>query len=507
MNRPYYALAALLAVLCGSAVAVGPARCQSTTAGAAVSSRSLCGTSTCSLMVASNLFAHFEAGLDAGVSESFSESEQGSDDNVASAYYDSCGYDPYRGERYDAETSVDSDVAEPVAPAKSEVANDDNDIGTFAEECTSHFSDERIDDCYSEFEQRRGPGVCGGAEMHCPYYSGQAIQSPCHGSATEEVAEEEVADDELADSHVADEAAENLGCEQAYDQWLVEQNSYEQCLSGADFANEATSSIADQGEAWKSLPVETPEWIAEYLQESSSKLEEEYAEAELQAAREARESVEAAAQEFGPSLPAAHAPDQAAYDDEYESLFDLDKYLAEEMSVDDTAAIEETGTAEETAVTEPNGPVVWSLGRIFGKLYRMFDEILPAVKHEAGEFFDSADGAIQQWNAMASQLVLTADEVANDGCSEEYSERYSNNGDDAIFSHGEQFVPAAEIAPSLPVETAESREWIGTLAGGLRLAGQLLLVAADGLEAEIGKVLSASNEAELSASNEEDWSR
>src|SRR5262245_3071842 len=115
MNRPYYALAALVAMLGVSVAAVGPARYQTASADTATLSREGCRASAVhNVAAAADLFVHFETGWEADT-EYYSGSEQGRD------YDDSCGYDPYRGEIYDAETTEDE-----TPPAKPVIPEDDD---------------------------------------------------------------------------------------------------------------------------------------------------------------------------------------------------------------------------------------------------------------------------------------------------------------------------------------------------------------------------------------------
>lgn len=435
MNRPYYALAALVVVLAGSSLAVRPARCHSATA-AANSSRSLCGSSPRDLVVAAHLFAHFETGWDAGEEETNSQDEQGCDIVETSEYSDSCGYDPYCGERYDAEPAGE-DVAE--SAADSEDSAENSEYG-----CETSESEERIEEGFSDFERCAAPPVCGGEELHCPYFGGCGISQQRTAA--------------IADSPIENGEDE---CLQAYQRWLAEQEAKEE----AEKVEE--QEVATPCEDWKTAPVSTPNWISDYLSACMPSLEAQYAEAELQAARDA-------AAEYGPELPEAPAEDVDQYGD-YESLYGLDAYL-----------IPKSEFAEEII---DNGPVAWSLSRIFGKVFTMFSEVVPLVEEEADELYDAADEALQKWNDSWSQLALIREDA-------EVMSPYGDYFDDSVYNTDEQF---PEVAPPLPVEAAQSREIIETLAGSLRAAGELLLKAADGLEAEAERV--------LSAQHPESWSR
>lgn len=430
MNRPYYALAALVVVLAGSSLAVRPARCHSATAAAANSSRSLCGSSPRDLVVAAHLFAHFETGWDAGEEETNSQDEQGCDIVETSEYSDSCGYDPYCGERYDAEPAGE-DVEE--IAADSEDSADNSEYG-----CETSESEERIEEGFSDFERSAAPPVCGGEELHCPYFGGCGITQQ--------------RDAVIDESPIEDGEDE---CLQAYQRWLAEQQAQEQAAAKVE-----EEPVASPCEDWKTAPVATPDWISDYLNACMPSLEAQYAEAELQAARDA-------AAEYGPELPEATAEDVDQYGD-YESLYGLDAYL-----------IPKSEFAEEVVVN--NGPVAWSLSRIFGKVFSMFGEVVPLVEDQADELYDAADGAWQQWNDSWSRLALIREDA-------EVMSPYGEYVDDFGYRADEHF---PEVAPPLPVEAAKSREIIETLAGSLRAAGELLLKAADGLEAEAERVLSA----------------
>lgn len=426
MNRPYYALAALVVVLAGSSLAVRPARCHSATAAAANSSRSLCGSSPRDLVVAAHLFAHFETGWDAGEEEANSPDEQGCDIVGTSEYSDSCGYDPYCGERYDAEPA-----SEDVEADLAEVEASDSDYG-----CETSASEDRIEAAFSDFERCAAPPVCGGEELRCPYFGGCGITQ--QRDAVIDVSPIENGEDE---------------CLQAYQRWLSEQEAREQAAAKVE------EKVASPCEDWKTAPVATPDWISDYLSACMPSLEAQYAEAELQAARDA-------AAEYGPELPEAPAAEDVDQYGDYESLYGLDAYL-----------IPKCDFAEEVV---DNGPVAWSLSRIFGKVFTMFGEVVPLVEEQADELYDAADGAWQQWNDSWSQLASLREDA-------EVMSPYGDYVDDSVY-RTKQF---PEVAPPLPVEAAQSREIIETLAGSLRAAGQLLLKAADGLEAEAKRVLSA----------------
>jgi hypothetical protein len=437
MNRPYYALAALVVVLGGSAVAVGSARCQTTTA-STVPSRALCASSARDLVVAANLFVQFDTSWEASRRAIFAGIAQGSDNNLTADYSESCGYDPYRGERYDAETASREDV------------------GTFAEEYETWPSDERIDSGFRHFQGCEGQAVCGGDEIHCPYLGGCSVEQYRPQFASDDESAADTEDD----------------CHRAYERWRAEEEAAKQIASNE--INDESVFFAEQAtDAWKTAPVATPNWITEYLGACMPSLEEQYAQAEQQAARDA------ALSEYGPTQSAAPARQSARYKDEYESLYNLDAYLIPER--------EEMEEGVEVAETD-NGPVVWSLSRIFGKVARMFEEILPLVEEEAEDLYDAADEALHQWGDLSSQLAMRRDDGTVFG---PYSDEYKK-----IISRDEQII---DVRPTLPLEAAQSREMLSSLAGSLRAAGQLLLSVANGLEAEAERVLSA----EL----QEHWSR
>jgi hypothetical protein len=411
MNRPYYALAALMAVLSGSAAALSPVHCQDATANAAAASRSLCGSTPHNVLIAARLLAHFEAGSEAG------HDEQGCEDSTTYGYDDSCGYDPCRGEIYDAEVPAAEVAAEPST-------SNPRDEGTFAEECETWPSDERIDQGYLEFER-----------------------------CTEPV-----------------DFAE-LDCIRANQEWL-EQQAVKQDKPAEEPADESTFFTEDTGEPladesaffaedWKTAVVETPDWICDYLHGCPTTHEDQYAEAELQAARDAEQSANA---EYGPALLESPSPDLASYGEEYQSLYDLDAILS-------------GSDGKEAEYSRPNnGPIVWTLGRFIKNLHQLFDEILPVVEDEADGWIDSADDAWQQFEEISTELIESAPQ-----------DRAADELDAPWFSHHQQIV-------ELPAETVDSREVLENLAGSLRWAGQALLIAADGLEAEAERVLSARHE-------------
>jgi hypothetical protein len=434
MNRPYYALAALVVVLGGSAVAVGSARCQSAAASAA-SSRALCAAGPRDLVVAANLFVQFDTSWEASRRATFAGVQQGSDDTSLSGYDDSCGYDPYRGERYDAETG------------------DTDDTQALVQEYESWPSDERLESGFRQFEGCEMQPVCGGDELQCPYFAGRADQT----------SENDIKSSPCEESNCTDDV-----CQRAHEQWLTEHKN-DVRTSPAESLDESAFFVEPMEDAWKTAPVSTPDWITDYLSPCRPSLEEQYAQAELQAARDA----EAALADYGPTLPKAPTPEEADYKEEYESLYNLDAYLIPEREV--VADEEEKLEDDESDMA----PVVWSLGRIFSKVAEMFSDIVPVIEDEADELHKTVDDVLLQWNDFASQLAMSRNDAAVLG---PYGEDY----DDSLISRDEQ-----NVQPGLPVETVQSREMLTSLASSLRAAGQLLLSAADGLEAEAERVLSA----------------
>ena len=105
MNRPFYALAALVAMLTGTAVGIGPARCPSGVSRVAIDARAYCMHEH---TAGSHYFVHYEDGpssnaYDADNYDDQYAAEQGSDSieqNTAVRYEDSCGRDPLTGQIY-----------------------------------------------------------------------------------------------------------------------------------------------------------------------------------------------------------------------------------------------------------------------------------------------------------------------------------------------------------------------------------------------------------------------
>lgn len=447
MNRSYYALAALMVVLGGSAVAVGSARCHCATA-SIDASRALCASGPRDAVVAASLFVQFDTSWEESRRASFAGASQGSADAATGDYDESCGYDPCRDERYDA------------------ACGGDEERETLVREYESWPSDDRLEAGFQQFEESATLPVCGGAELHCPYFAGRCVGQDCEPSNDDSSIEEaDFTDDE---------------CQRAHEQWLAEHqrevHGAEECSGEAKFSEEPGS------DRWKTAPVETPDWITDYLSACKPSLEEQYAQAELQAAQDANTVLEA----YAPTLPAASASEGAAYQTECESLYNLDACLIPQREVMDEQVEQKADDAE-----VDGGPVVWSLSRIFGKVVEVFGDVLPLVEEEADEVYDAVDDALQQWNDLSSQLAMPRDDAAVLG---RYSERFGDESDDSIISRDQQ-----NVEPSLPVETVQSREMLTSLAGSLRMAGQWLLTVADGLEAEADHV--------LSAESEETWSR
>jgi hypothetical protein len=438
MNRSYYALAALMVVLGGSAVAVGSARCHCATA-SIDASRALCASGPRDVVVAASLFVQFDTSWEESRRASFAGASQGSADATTADYDESCGYDPGRDEKYDA-ASRDDELSDTLVP-----------------EYESWPSDERLEAGFQQFAESGTLPVCGGAELHCPYFAGRCVGQECEPSDDDSSVEEaDFTDDE---------------CQRAHEQWLAEHQ------------NEVRGAKQESGgDDWKTAPVATPDWITDYLSACKPSLEEQYAQAELQAAQDAKVALEA----YGPTLPEASASEGAAYQTEYESLYNLDACLIPQREVMDEQVEQKAADAE-----VDGGPVVWSLSRIFGKVVEVFGDVLPLAEEQADEVYDAVDEALQQWNDLSSQLAMPRDDAAVLG---RYSERFSDESDDSIISRDQQ-----NVEPALPVETVQSREMLASLAGSLRIAGQWLLTVADGLEAEADHV--------LSAESEETWSR
>jgi hypothetical protein len=332
MHRSYYALAALLAATCGSAVAVAPARPTCNAQRVAAPSRYLCTASAQNIALAAAMFGNFD-----DVDTCGAESE----------YADSCGYDPYRQEKYDAECMLTSDEATY------------RDESKYNEESTSH-----TDSWFS-------PPVCGGEEMTCPYLTRK--DRSCE--------QEDLCDWDCGEAPRESLEAEDLACLRAFQQWLSE---------GAELA----ASQPDEG--WKTAKIATPGWIDDYLSpktEECENLEEQYAQAELAAAMEAEraqaESVRSDALPIGPQ------PETSYYEGEYESLYELDA-----ISTDRGWYELDARTAE---VDVDGRPVIWTLGRLLNKIREVFGDLTPVV--DLDEVLDSADASLDSYEDIGSEIL------------------------------------------------------------------------------------------------------
>lgn len=539
MNRPYYALAALIAVLFGSSAAVGPAHCQSPTRVAAAASRSLCGMTARDCLVAANLFVHYEAGLDAGARG------QGCDNDPACSYEDSCGFDAWRGESYGCESLL-SDGGQEVE-YWSLYANDFEEAafenaGTFAEQQEIWPTDERSIDRSVKVQRCYDAKSAGST---CPYYGSfdpSAAQHLSEGAAFDYwtaykadfdywtayksdfdywtayksdfnywtayksefdywtayksdfnywtayqgdfsywtayaklPAAPTIADlsDEFHCGQWPDEywaCDSDFACQQAQDQWLAEQEARDS-VAAAEFGDESAffeeldeSAFFEQefvDDSWKTRAIETPHWIEDYLsgggrnwrdwtpEAGARDIEAEYAQAEIQAARDAGQAMNDVASPYGPSL-ASPVRDRASYGSHYESLYDLDAVLNYERP-------EEDQSERRTSILRP-------LSRFIEGVLDTVDELLPKVEQETEQWLDSADQVLEHWESVSSWLPAV----------QPYEGRM-----------------AKRYSTMLPEEAAESREVIESLAGGVRWAGELLLAVADGIEAEAERVLSA----------------
>ncbi len=437
MNRPYQALAAMLALLTGSAVAVSPARCHSATAQAAQSSRSLCASAEPTYFVGTNIFVLVveDAGLEAGTAGQGSENivEETVTQDTLPNYEDSCGYDRNRGEYYHPE---DSEWF-PSTPI----------VGTFAEECEAWPTEERLNQRFAEFANP--PAVCGGNELSCPYFSDCPAEM-------QEIAEID-------------------------------------CGDGSERLNDESAFFGDD-ESWKTAPVEMPNWIDDYVRGNTSSpavanplqekaqlnsIEEQYAAAEMEAARAAGMNLIQ-----GPALAEAF-PNRADYCREYESLFELDTILAaadssnEILADDDCMAGSNANAIELTADlilegTHPAAVIDRPISRLFSGLWLMFEEFLPRMEDDAAELYDSAHNALLQLNDLAEQATFALPAPA-----------------EAVYAARVQADERAWANHSLPEEAAESREMLTSLATGLRQAGEILFALADQMEADARAVLSA----------------
>jgi hypothetical protein len=475
MNRPVYALAAMLAVLGSTAMAVGPARCQNSTASSA-QSRALCGHTARDYMIAAHVFAHYGAGSEAGANEGNQGVQGSATSDEWGAYRDSCGYDPCRGDVYDV----------------------------------------------PESETTVKPSHCAGYDAGCMYFGGRAEFGADYGcwigreqaSGITWFGTEPSVDDlgpsywtlyggdfDYWTAYRAEEVEYWTLYDGEFDYWTAYRNNVESNELALDFADDwdcpqvcyptykepslagfhglvsplleavgdALSEIESHwrndiyddsqlvSEGWKTRPVATPHWIDEYVgkaEKSRCRIEAEYAQAEIEAARMAERSM-CTPPEYGPRLPALPSPDHVTYGEEYRSLYDLDAIWEREGQLGD-------GRLDLRASV----PRYQSIRQIFGQIRQFFGELLTSVEEEAAEMWDATDdlsGYLEEASCRAAY--------------------------------------AAHLASSrgpLPDDAAQSKNLLESVAGSLRMTGRLLLVWADNLEAEASRVLSARSSSPLS---------
>jgi len=455
MNRPYYALAALLALLTALTAAVQQSRCRSAAVTAGAASRSLCGSTARDCVVAASLFAHFEG------------------DCYGGGYQSACGYDRLRGETYYADLFEDD--AEEAVPTEAIFFHDNESL---ADEQEIWPTEQRVEERLAAWKKLNR--VCGnweteaydGAEVAASHTLEQACDAMVDAWDVARYVIGSWLENAIAARRVPvqfdhnfpcgdwcplydDADSTDLACEQANNQFLAEQ----QALFSSQPADE--SCFFDDPEAWKTDLIDAPNWIEDYLAEGGETIEQQYAEAELQAARDAGALVDVAAR-HGRTLRAP-PPHRVAYSDEYESLYELDRML----DGDRFAEAEDRLLDEEEAIQRRKAYLSRPLSRLFNQLFEIFDEILPAVEQETDEWFDSADDMIEHWEEISSRLPIPVRDQ------ESLPEIYD------------------DYSTLLPEEAAESREMLESLADGLRLTGRFLLTVADGIDAEAQRILSA----------------
>jgi hypothetical protein len=518
-SRPYYALMAMLAVLSGSTIAIGPARPTMPTAQLPMASRALCGLQARDCLLTASLFGATGTECPAFAADR--------------GYPSACGYDAFRGEVYQGDLLAEEN-ASPQSSTDVDywsLYSNSSGVAPLVENQEVWPTDARIDDSYLKFERGSAPAQCGG-DLDCPHADCESFGTDYNTWIDDGATASEFnywtaydsgfdywtaytpafdywtayVDPRPAATAVAADNPVDWDCQVCYptfrdDEAVVATNAgVEELAATVQTLKSALDQLADQlpsfsrfapadesvffaaatEESWKTAAVETPAWIDDYVAGSNrsaerKQIELEYAQAELQAAIEAG-AVDVAVP-YGPQLPAFPSPDRVTYSNEYESLYDLDAVLADEAAAFD---------APEAVIPQDESPLMKAMLRVFDELLQQLN--VPAdPSAAAASVYDAAQSAVEQ----AAPLAQNAAEWLR---AAERSAPLAHNAPAAAYDH----MIGHSADPSLPVEAAESRNMLESVARSLRLTGQMLLVVADNLEAEAGRVMSARAGGELS---------
>jgi hypothetical protein len=369
MNRPFYALAALVAALTGSAVGIGPARCPSGVSRVAIDARAYCHRA-----VGSQYLVHFEEGAstesyddESYDSEYHAFNTQGSDSNeptqvncpskhACTRYEDSCGRDALTGQIYVPVLEVCHPTSEMVDYWS--LFNNTSDLSASFENETWP-TDERVVDVYQEecpFLKDTSSSVANGEISNASQdeIDYEALYTPNDYVEETTAIEVDWEAQRLSQAAYEDELEKARLSLQA---WLATMLPVEPVAvaetadESSFFAEEDLAALwyEDTAIAASELPAE--ENTAEV--ESFNAVAEDYASAENAAAEAeygdlaqpaplAAETNELAAEvsandeefvpeygPYGPQPPFAAEPDYVDYDQQYESSYELESLDAE----------------------------------------------------------------------------------------------------------------------------------------------------------------------------------
>lgn len=477
MDRPYLALAALLATLTGTALAVGPARCQKS---AHIDIRPSLAFCSCDIDASAEDVFNM-AGQDAGLNEEYfsSDNTQGCD-LAAEEYQGSCGHDPLRGDVYDVEPMTAGNI-EP-----------DHEFARLVE----HWNE--TVDYWSLFESEISTEVA--AQTEEPAQSIKVCMPTYYEEDEAFVIEANV-------SPIDDSAANSEhDCLDAYRQWKSEMELRDSVASAIEaYAPPAMEWMATQvrelNASWQrfdasaernfaksdwrvSPPEACPAFTDDYFGPS---IEDQYAQAELAAAHAARAAIEnqvsdtpstEAPLNYGPESPV-----EVAYDEEYQSQFELARIEADvlEANIVDNEAIDEQAiiearderftsedvevAAEEDFDWSPNEPAAQkkNFRGLIEKVQGVYRQIVPVIDNGNDEWFKSV---IWLWNQIPEAPLA----MANDP----YADYAEITEQDARLLHD-----LVEARDDRSAET--STDWAAEIASGLRFTGKFLLQQADRL--------------------------
>ena len=538
MNRPFYALAALVAALTGSAVGIGPARAPATTTRVAVAARAYCSLPEQNHDLNATYFVHFKASDSVDSEEAPTEELQGSDstfvEQTVIPYEQSCGRDPLTGEvycpRYEGETLATSETVEywslfnhlseeSQRDGANVVAESETWLSEEAALLENSFGNETVDDLYSE-SAAQIENLRNFHEYDCPYPHSRANPAVVSPQAEIVPTENEIDYENLytPNDYVTEnppdtfdyeadrlrlaqfEATIALAQSSLTNLWLyaaqLGRESWEriaslQLVSAEMIAvgNQVDATSEDlSAQLYEDESIPAPMWVDEYFEpqtvvESITNdygVEADYASAELAAARSDKQTEESSSKpvagEYDSSLSNTAEPDYAAYNDEYQSNFEIDALDAEDANAATEVYLDDESSFDWQSDEEANGSFpsssLRSLLRSLDELLEEIHQLVPQFRNDANDLLDLLDQVSAQWPEFVAYAQAQLAEQASRDEFEDYSR--TTEFDHVVFG----------TEPTLPAEENISLEinWRDSIAQGLRSTGNLLLNWADTLE-------------------------